>query len=114
MFFKLRKEKSRHRKGKKIVTKRFDVLHEVALFYEQLYTSKNVPKDEVKKYFECTVVNRLTEKEKELCGGLLTNTECRKAAFKMPTNKTPGGNGLSTEFYQEFWNDIEFICLSIH
>ena len=30
----------------------------------------------------------------------------------MSKNKSPGGDGLPIEFYQEFWNDIEFILVN--
>ena len=107
-----KKNIARLRKGTKVITKRADIVNEVVSFYEELYTSKQVQRKDIKSYFEGNSVNRLTEKEKYLCEGLLSNTECRKAAFKMLRNKTPGGDGLPIEFYQEFLNDIEFILVN--
>ena len=79
------------RKGKKIISKQDEILHEVVSFYEELYTSKKVTKHEVQRYYESSSVNKLNEEENKLCEGLLSSAECRKAAFKMPKNKAPGG-----------------------
>ena len=100
------------RKGKKIISKQDEILHEVVSFYEELYTSKKITKREVQRYYESSAVNKLNEEDKKLCEGLLNSAECRKAAFKMPKNKAPGGDGLPIEFYQEFWDDIEPVLVN--
>ena len=100
------------RKGKKIISKQDEILHEVVSFYEELYTSKKITKREVQRYYESSAVNKLNEEDKKLCEGLLSSAECRKAAFKMPKNKAPGGDGLPIEFYQEFWDDIEPVLVN--
>ena len=82
------------RKGKKIISKQDEILHEVVSFYEELYTSIKVTKREVQRYYESSAVNKLNEEENKMCEGLLSTAECRKAAFKMPKNKAPGGDGL--------------------
>ena len=103
---------TRLRKGNKIITKRAQILNEVVSFYEKLYASKQVQKENMEEYFESSNVSKLTESDKKLCEGLLTYSECREAVFKMSKNKAPGGDGLSLEFYQEFWNDIEFMLVN--
>ena len=45
----------------------------------------------------------LNEQEQTSCEGLLTVEECRKALNGMDTGKSPGTDGLMTEFYLVFW-----------
>ena len=79
------------RKGKEIISKQDEILHEVVSFYEELYTGKKVTRREVQRYNGSSAVNKINEEEKIICEGLLSSAECRKAAFKMPNNKAPRG-----------------------
>jgi len=38
------------------------------------------------------------------CEGLLTYAECLEALKKFRNGKTPGNEGLTAEFYKNFWN----------
>ena len=49
----------------------------------------------------------LSEAEKILCEGPLTEEKCLEALETFSTNKTPGNDGISFEFYQTFWNKIK-------
>ena len=49
----------------------------------------------------------LSEVEKLLCEGQLTEEECLKTLKTISTNKTPGNDGTLFEFYQTFWNRIK-------
>ena len=98
--------------GKRVIFKQNEILNEVAAFFEELYTSKNVKEQELNSYFDNVSVDMLNDDEKKMCEGLLSNAECHEAVFKMARNKSPGGDGLPIEFYQEFWNDIELILVN--
>ena len=37
---------------------------------------------------------------------LFTELECRNALKDMEPDKSPGTDGLPSEFYQMFWNDV--------
>ena len=37
------------------------------------------------------------------CEGLVSYAECLQPLNKMKTNKSPGMDGITTEFYQAFW-----------
>ena len=45
----------------------------------------------------------LNEQEQTSCEGLLTVEECHEALNGMDTGKSPGTDGLTTEFYLAFW-----------
>ena len=38
------------------------------------------------------------------CEGKLTKEECEKALSFFKTNKSPGNDGITVEFYRIFWN----------
>ena len=45
-----------------------------------------------------------TTDQQELCDGVLTLNECFKVLNTFQNNKTPGIDGLTVEFYKQFWN----------
>lgn len=45
----------------------------------------------------------LTQQDSDSCEGELTEQECRLAPEQMPSQKTPGVDGLPAEFYLRFW-----------
>ena len=45
--------------------------------------------------------------EKAKCDGLISEDECEKALKEMKNQKSPGSDGLTTEFYKIFWLDIK-------
>ena len=52
-------------------------------------------------------MNKLDQNNKFLCEGQLTENECLNALKDMKNNKSPGSDGLTTEFYKIFWNDLK-------
>ena len=55
----------------------------------------------------------LTDHEREICEGLFTLDELFAALKGLQTVKTPGSDGLSTEFYLCFWDDLRELLLSV-
>jgi hypothetical protein len=52
--------------------------------------------------FETKLEKTLSEKDKSICDGEITVTECSDAVNEMKLNKSPGLDGLSVEFYRTF------------
>ena len=48
----------------------------------------------------------LTNEQKVFCETELGEKELFSAWKSMPNNKTPGNDGLSKEFYEAFWNEL--------
>ena len=48
----------------------------------------------------------LSNGERDYIEGLLTELECRNALKDMEPDKSPGTDGLPSEFYQMFWNNV--------
>ena len=57
----------------------------------------------------CNVHFQLLEEMASTCEEEITLVECTKALSIMQHNKSPGYDGLTTEFYRAFW-DIKHLC----
>ena len=49
---------------------------------------------------------QLPEEMASTCEGEITLAECTRALSMIQNNKSPGSDGLTTEFYQAFWDII--------
>ena len=74
-------------------------------FYKNLYTSQEIDRNNLDGLLEKINVE-LTEEEKESCEGIISERECKKMVGEMNKNKSPGSDGLTTEFYQAYWELI--------
>lgn len=85
-----------------------DILDQLCNFYENLYSSNDVPINDIDTYLDnINVSSVLSEKEKEMCENLPTLNECAEAVNGMKNNKSPGIDGLPTEFYKMFWKNLK-------
>ena len=82
-----------------------EILNQQKLFYESPYKEKNRETSNLN--FLNNSLQCLNDNDKLLCEGVLSDTECALALKYMKNNKSPGSDGLSTEFYEIFWNDIK-------
>ena len=90
-----------------------EIVKEEQSYYKSLYTSKlNMQnKKQYINYINRTITPTLTCEEKSLCDNDLSLDEIEKALMCLPNNKTPGADGLTTNFYKFFWPDIQSILL---
>ena len=88
-----------------IINNQSNILLNQKLFYEKLYKKRdNIPS--AYNFFN-NDITKLKDEHKLLCEGLLTEVECTNALKQMQNNKSPGSDGLTTEFYKIFWTDIK-------
>ena len=97
---------SRLNENDNIITDQRQMLTTTQLFYSNLYAKKEQDPTNYDLFFE-NLEAKLKEDEKELCEGNLTEYECANALKDMQNNKSPGSDGITTEFYKIFWNDIK-------
>ena len=84
-----------------------NILDQLKAFYSKLYSSTDPKSLDIENYLEkLNLYHTLSETDSESCEGLITKEECEKALAKMKGNKSPGLDGLSTEFYKTFWNEL--------
>jgi len=105
----------RSRQGRKSITtlnvngKRItsieDILKCEVEFYKNLYEYKSTLNPD--QYLDkVNLEAKLTEQEANLCEGPITLEECLEAVNGMKSNKSPGLDGLTAEFYKQFWPHI--------
>ena len=82
-------------------------------FYETLYTRKDINDENIDIYLENTTVNIIEGKDKELCELFPTVEECNDAVMSLKNNKSPGLDGLPSEFYKCFWSDISTLFYDV-
>ena len=79
----------------------------------QLYTNKTENLEEMDKFLEKCNLPRLNQDEIEKTNGPITRTEIETVSKKLPTNKTPGPDGFTGEFYQTFREELIPILLKL-
>ena len=83
-------------------------------FYQDLFRSQKNDENATTTDFFFDNINQdcqLSEANKNMMDEDLSNDEILKALKKMPNNKSPGPDGIITEFYKMFWNLIgEDLC----
>ena len=81
-------------------------------FYQDLFMN-----DSLDLHVQSDIINALefslSDCEREMCEGLFTIDELFAALKGLQTGKTPGSDGLSTEFYLYFWEDLGALLLSV-
>ena len=71
-------------------------------YYKQLYANKMDNLEEMDKFLEMHNVPRLNQEEIENMNRPITSTEIETVIKNLPTNKSPGQDGFTCEFYQTF------------
>lgn len=92
----------------KVITDASEILKEEKKFYEKLYTSKNpnIDAPDFDEFFRDEHVTKLNEVQKQSCEGDLSAAECLNALKGFRSGRTPGTDGLNTEFYKFFWKEL--------
>ena len=90
------------------ITNQKDVLSSIEKFYKNLFTNKNKNSSESCKNFLQDLQNpTLNEEDQRALSNDLSEDELYLALSEMQDGKSPGNDGLSCEFYKEFWEDIK-------
>ena len=79
-----------------------DLLKETHNFYKVLFNAEACDERARNQFLNCDIP-RLAEKARESCEGVITEEELNNAVKAMANNKSPGFDGLMTNFYKHFW-----------
>ena len=91
--------KTRNERGE-ITTDTKEIQRMVRKYYEQLYANKLDNLDEMDKFLETYTLPKLNQEESENLDGQITPNEIEAVIKKLSTNKSPGPDGFTDEFYQ--------------
>ena len=82
-------------------------------YYKQLYANKMDNLEEMDKFLEMHKLVTLHQEEIENMNRPITSTEIKIMTKNLPTNKTPGSDGFTGEFYQTFREELTPILLTL-
>ena len=82
-------------------------------YYKQLYANKMDNLEEMDKFLEKHNLLRLNQEEIANINRPVTSTEIETVIKNLPTNKSPGPEGFTGEFYQTFREELTPILLKL-
>ena len=82
-----------------------DILNTQREFYKKLYSKEHLDHKAIEELLE-KIDAVLTEDEKEFCESEITKEEINRAVKELKTGSSPGMDGISYEFYKEYWHII--------
>jgi hypothetical protein len=85
-----------------VVSEPQDLLKETHKFYKLLFTAQPSDAHARNKFLNCAIP-KLPDDARKSCEGLMTEEELKKAVMAMESNKSPGCDGLTSNFYKHFW-----------
>ena len=80
-------------------------------YYKQLYANKMGNREEMDKFSERCNLPILNQEERENMNRPITSNEIETVIKNLPTNKSPGPDGFTGEFYQIFREELTPILL---
>ena len=93
-----------------------EILKKCESFYQNLHSSKVATDNQDGAFFFPQQEDRtvLNSDEQSLCKGELSIKECLESLKSMVPDKSPGNDGLPSEFYKVFWNVADILINSFN
>ena len=82
-------------------------------YYCQLCTNKMDNLEEMDEFLEKYNLSKLNQKEIENLNRCITSMEIETVIKDLPTNKSPGPDGFTAEFYKKFREELTPILLKL-
>ena len=79
-----------------------DILREIQSFYQNLYSSQNIPNAQIQDYLQDFNPPLLDSTQKDSIGAFIKEEEVDLVIRNLNLNKSPSLDGITAEFYQEF------------
>jgi hypothetical protein len=95
--------------GNMTITNEKEIMVEIKNYYENLYSSNTTDHKKLEEILQDAP--KLNNVQKEKTKGIITYDECLKALKSLSNGKTPGLDGITTDFYKFFWIDISTVVI---
>ena len=96
-----------------ITTDNTEIQKIIREYHEQLYANKMDNLEEMDKFLEKYNLPKLNQEEIENLNRPITSTEIKTVIRNLPTNKSPGPDCFTVEFYQKFREELTPIVLKL-
>jgi hypothetical protein len=118
-FLNLEKYKQESNAVKELINEQNDVISDTDsilemeyTFYKKLYSCVDVNVDKMEDFLQ-SVNNEIDDDDKIMCDTEISYDEIIEALVNMSKNKSPGSDGLTTEFYCKFYDCLNHILFKI-
>jgi hypothetical protein len=102
----------RNEKGN-ITTEPEEIQNTIRSYYQRLYSTKEENLDEMDKFLDRYQVPKLNQYQINDLNSSIFPKEMEAVINSLPTNKSPGPDGFSAEFYQTFKEDLITVLLKL-
>ena len=86
-----------------IIYEKSEIIQEIQNFYQVLYQSQKIPNQNIDDYLNDFHPSTLNSQQNDLLKQPIQSEEIREVIFNLNKDKSPGQDGLTSEFYQTFW-----------
>ena len=101
--------------GSSTLTDPSEILEQQRVYFQKLYSEKLNLNDSTYtndlQFFLSETTETLSEEQRQECDEIITEKELLTSLKALKNGKTPGSDGLTTDFYKFFWNDIKLLLL---
>lgn len=118
-FFRLERQQAKNNQIQRLMISNIsddpkNIANFCAKFYSDLYTSK-FSQQHMDDFFKSLPnINQLSDLDKHFCDASITLKEMEEAISSLKANKSPGTDGLSSEFYKLFIHSIAPFLLKVY
>ena len=91
---------------KKVLFDQHDISNHVVKFYQKLYSSTNPSASGIADYINSSNLTAVDQSVSDDINHNISISELDQIVGKLSNNKSPGWDGLTAEFYKEFWPEI--------